>query len=64
MPHPLHQKHFHNVSNNDCLNLEPYIHVDKERITRNRVRVHGIHFQVDQDILASIQQAQETGRHL
>lgn len=64
MPHSLHQKHFQKVSNNNGLNLEPYIQVDKERISRNRVRFHGIRFHLDKDVLASIQQAQETGRSL
>jgi len=64
VPHPLRQKHSQKVPNNNGLNLEPYIQVDKEQITRKRVLFHGIHFHLDKDILASIQQAQETGRPL
>ena len=64
MPHPLCQKHSQKVPNNNGLNLDPYIQVDKEQITRKRVLFHGIHFHLDKDILRSIQQAQETGRPL
>jgi hypothetical protein len=64
VPHPLCQKHSQKVPNNNGLNLDPYIQVDKEQITRKRVLFHGIHFHLDKDILTSIQQAQETGRPL
>jgi len=64
VPHPLCQKHSQKVPNNNGLNLDPYIQVDKEQITRKRVLFHGIHFHLDKDILRSIQQAQETGRPL
>ena len=64
MPHPLCQKHSQKVPNNNGLNLDPYIQVDKEQITRKRVLFHGIHFHLDKDILTNIQQAQETGRPL
>jgi len=64
VPHPLRQKHSQKLPNNNGLNLDPYIQVDKEQITRKRVLFHGIHFHLDKDILTSIQQAQETGRPL
>ncbi len=46
------------------LDLEPYITVEKERITRKRVVFHSIRFHLDKDILLRIQEAKETGRRL
>ena len=64
MRHPLDQHHFQKASDKLGLNLEPYIKVDKERISRKRVLFHGIRFILDKDTLTAIQQAQETGRQL
>lgn len=48
----------------DSLNLEPYIQVDRQRIGRSREQFYGIRFTLNQDILTAIQQAQQTGRGL
>lgn len=46
------------------LNLESCIKFNKEQITRKRVVFHSLHFNLDKDVLLTIQQAQETGRCL
>lgn len=58
------QKHLQSSSDRKVLNLEQYIHIDKERITRRRILFHGIRFHLDKDILKKIQQAQELGDSL
>lgn len=58
------QKHLQSSSDRNGLNLEQYIHIDKERITRRRILFHGIRFHLDKDILKKIQQAQELGDSL
>jgi uncharacterized membrane protein len=62
--HHFHQQHVQKASNRDGLNLEPYIEIEKEKITRKRELFHGIRFNLDKDILTEIQQAQEMGGHL
>ncbi len=62
--HHLYRRRSHKASDQQGLNLEPYIKVDKERITRTRVVFHSIRFNLDKDILREIQQAKETGRHI
>jgi hypothetical protein len=52
------------MTNDTTLNLEPYIKVDKERVSRSHVLFHSIHFNLDKDILKSIQSAQKTGKNL
>lgn len=64
MGHNFYRQHSQKASNRDVLNLEPYIKVDQEKITRKQVLFHGIRFNLDKDILQKIQQAQQTGRHL
>lgn len=64
MGHNFYRQHSQKASDRDGLNLEPYIKVDQEKITRKRVLIHGIRFNLDKDILQKIQQAQHTGRHL
>lgn len=64
MGHPLDQQHVQKAFDQQGLNLEPYIKVDKERISRKRMLFHGIRFILDKDTLTAIQQAQETGRQL
>lgn len=64
MQHHLYREYSPKASNHNGLNLEPYITIEKERITRKRVVFHSIRFNLDKDILKTIQQAQETGRRL
>ncbi|MFB8790881.1 MAG: hypothetical protein U7123_19015 [Potamolinea sp.] len=64
MQPPLSQQQFPKKSDINSLNLEQYIKVEKEKIARNRVLFHSIRFNLDKDILKSIQSAQETGQKL
>ena len=64
MGHHLIRQHSQKASDHNGLNLEPYIKLDKEKITRKRVMFHSIRFNLDKNILQSIQEAQETGRRL
>lgn len=64
MGHHLNRKHSKKASDRNGLNLELYIKLDKERITRKRVVFHSIRFNLDKDILKRIQEAQQTGRRL
>ncbi len=48
----------------NALNLEPHIQFDIERISRSRVIVHGVRFNLDKDILQRIQDAQQTSCNL
>lgn len=58
------RKHLQSSSDRNGLNLEGYIQVDKEKITRRRMLFHGIRFHLDKDVLKQIQQAQEAGYSL
>jgi hypothetical protein len=62
--HHLIRQHSQKASDHNGLNLEPYIKLDKERITRKRVVFHSIRFNLDKDIIQRIQEAQQTGRRL
>ena len=64
MHHHFYRKHSQKPSDRNGLNLEQYITIDTERITRNRRVFHSIRFNLDKDILKKIQQAKETGCHL
>ncbi|MEW6494042.1 MAG: hypothetical protein AB1589_16245 [Cyanobacteriota bacterium] len=61
MRHRLSRKYSYKSRHDNALNLEPYIQFEQERITRSRLVFHGIRFHLDQDILQSIQEAQNTG---
>jgi hypothetical protein len=62
--HHLSRKYFQESSDQNDLTLAACIQVNKERITRKRVLIHGIRFNLDKDILQRIQQAQATGQQL
>lgn len=47
-----------------ALNLERYIEVEKERVTRSIILFHGVRFTLDTEALSKIKQAQETGERL
>ena len=64
MQNHLYREYSQKVSKRKGLSLEPYIIVEKERITRKRVVFHSVRFNLDKDILKKIQQAQQTGRCL
>lgn len=64
MHHHLYREHSQKASDRNGLNLEPYITIDTERITRKRIVFHSIRFNLDKDILKKIQQAQKTGCRL
>lgn len=64
MRHDYFDKQSQKPSERNGLNLEGYINLDTERITRSRVLFHGIRFILDKESLQDIQQAQQTGRHL
>lgn len=58
------QKQFQQASDRDDLNLEGCIQIEQERITRSRVLLDGIRFNLNKDILHRINQAQESGYRL
>lgn len=58
------RKLFQKVGHRNGLNLEQYITLDRERISRYRWQFHGIRFNLDQNILIEIQQTQDVGRKL
>jgi len=62
--HHLNRQHSQKASDRHGLNLEPYINVDKERISRTRVLFHSIRFNLNKDVLQRVQLAQETGLNL
>ena len=64
MHHRLYRENSQKASNRNGLDLEPYITIDTERITRKRVVFHSIRFNLDKDILKKIQQAKQTGCRL
>ena len=64
MGHHFYQQHTPKASKHDALNLEPYITIEKERLTRKRELFHGIRFNLDKDTLRKIQHAKETGCQL
>jgi hypothetical protein len=53
-----------NRFSNNCLDLEPYIEFEKERISRRQFILHSVHFHLDKDVLLKIQQAQARGLRL
>ncbi len=62
--HPHKSRDRHNSVLRRVLDLEPYIQLEQEQITRSRAVIHSVRFNLDQDILQKIQYAQETGRRL
>lgn len=64
MQHSISRKHSNKSGKRSALNLEPYIEFEQEQITRSRVVFHSVRFNLDQDVLQSIQYARDTGRHL
>ncbi|NEO99428.1 MAG: hypothetical protein F6K58_12260 [Symploca sp. SIO2E9] len=58
------RKRSQKVRHRNDLNLEQYITLDKERVSPSRVQLHGIRFNLDQNLLLEIQQAQDIGRKL
>jgi hypothetical protein len=62
--HHFYRQQFRQASNRNGLDLEPYIKIEKENITPKRELFHGIRFILDKDVLKTIQQAQQMGRHL
>jgi hypothetical protein len=62
--HHFYRQHSHKSAKQKGLNLEQYIKINQERITRRRVVFHSIRFNLNKDILEKIQHAQETGDHL
>jgi len=58
------RKHSQKAYSQDGLNLEQYIKVEQERVSRFRVLFHGVHFYLDQEVLQKIQQAQDSDRTL
>lgn len=64
MLHVISRNHSNPSWKRRALNLEAYIQFEQERITRSRVVFHSIRFNLDKDVLQTIQYAQETGRRL
>lgn len=64
MRHLVSRKPSRKSSARTALNLEPYIQFEQERITRSRVVCYSIRFNLDQDVLQTIQYAQELDRRL
>lgn len=64
MQYSISRKHSHNSLKRRSINLEPYIQFEQERITRSRVVFHSVRFNLDRDVLQSIQYAKDTGRRL
>lgn len=64
MQHSISRKHSNKSGKRSALNLEPYIQFEQERITRSRVVFHSVRFNLDRDVLQSIQYARDTGRCL
>ncbi|NEQ09704.1 MAG: hypothetical protein F6K37_28295 [Moorea sp. SIO4E2] len=58
------QQHSQTLDQGKGMNIESYIKVEQEQITRSRVLFHSIRFDLNQDILTKIKQAQETGHGL
>ncbi|NET05651.1 MAG: hypothetical protein F6K16_13275 [Symploca sp. SIO2B6] len=58
------RKRSQQVGHRNGLNLEQYITFDKEQVRRSWVRFHGIRFNLDQNLLKEIQQAQDIGYKL
>jgi hypothetical protein len=57
------RKHSNKSWERSSINLEPYIQFEQERITRSRVVFHSVRFNLDRDVLQSIQYAKDTGRY-
>lgn len=64
MRHQFYRQHSQKASDQQGLNLEAYIEIERERITRKRVVFHSIRFNLDKNTLRKIQQARKTGRGL
>ena len=64
MPYHRLQQQFQGVSLAKTLNLEGYITMERERISRSRILFHGIRFNLDKDVLLQIQYAKDTNRRL
>jgi hypothetical protein len=62
--HSISRKHSNKSLKRSAINLEPYIHFEQERITRSRVVFHSVRFNLDREVLQSIQYARDTGRRL
>ncbi|HBB30878.1 MAG TPA: hypothetical protein DDZ80_12950 [Cyanobacteria bacterium UBA8803] len=52
------------MSDRKRLNLDAYIKIEQERISRSRVLLHGIRFTLDKEILQRIKQAKQMGYRL
>ncbi|NES46499.1 hypothetical protein, partial [Moorena sp. SIO2C4] len=58
------QQHSQTLDQGKGMNIDSYINIEQEQITRSRVLFHSIRFDLNQDILTKIKQAQETGHGL